>query len=609
MKKYILMTVGSIMLASMLGACTDYDTPPSIAEDPAIDSISSSLSRRVLWINIDGGRASAVKQAVEQGSMPNVQQMLEHSKYSWSGLSDTRSGVQSSETVSQEDPVTWASMLTGVNSNLHKINDYSYTPNFSFDKGGVGTEVSYFPTMVQYLGNLDGDVSISVVTPWENLNRYLGDAHSVTTTQSDENTFETVSAQLKSEDFRFHIVSFKDALEAGKSGGFSVANSDYISALSRIDGYIGSLLSDINARENAPYEDWLVVITSNVGGDDQGHTAGISDAERDIFGLFYYNHYTTHEMKGETLSAVLFNNHGVFYAFSPDSTGVYSIGDGQYAIELTFQNLPLTNGSYKAGNWTKIIGKSSFGIYRQREDTKIYFQTKKYGANVDIEEGTKSANDMRWHHYYYAFDKNEREGRAYQLGYDGVTNRITFTEGANTTLPLDDAYLNVGVGNDAMTDYRISTIRLWNAILPDVEVTRNASNGHYIAKDSPIYNNLIGEWVLSPERYVAEEDSIVVKKDLNDKQPSGFLVCGHIDNSIAGAPALYFTKPPTFEKVPNTLPDFIANGNLMMENTMVAPQILYWFCGLEGVDSKLCGYPFLKNYAIEEQWRDNGSEE
>lgn len=33
------MMVGAIMLASMQGACTDYDTPPLIAEDLAVDSI------------------------------------------------------------------------------------------------------------------------------------------------------------------------------------------------------------------------------------------------------------------------------------------------------------------------------------------------------------------------------------------------------------------------------------------------------------------------------------------------------------------------------------------------------------------------------------------
>ena len=65
-------------------------------------------------------------------------------------------------------------------------------------------------------------------------------------------------------------------------------------------------------------------------------------------------------------------------------------------------------------------------------------------------------------------------------------------------------------------------------------------------------NNLIGEWELSPEKYVAKDDIIKIKKNLSDKGPSEIPVCGYIDNSIDGAPALYFTKTPKFVKVPNT---------------------------------------------------------
>lgn len=607
MNKYIQIVLGTIALASMLGACTDYDTPPSIAEGPAVDSISSSLTRRVLWVNIDGGRASAVKQAVEQGAMPNLKQMLEHSKYSWSGLSDTRDGVPASETVSQEDPVTWASMLTGVNSNLHKINDYSYTPNFSFDKGGVGTEVSYFPTVVQYLGNLEGDVSISVVTPWENLNRYLGDAHSVMTTQSDENTFETVSSQLKSEDYRFHIVSFRGALDAGKSGGFYTANADYVSALSRIDGYIGSLLSDINARENAPYEDWLVVVTSNVGGDEQGHTAGVSDSERDIFGLFYYNHYTSHEMKGETLSAMLFDRHGVFFGVIPDTTAMYSLNQNTISLEFTFQNLPKIDGKYNSG-WARIIGKDVYGVFRQWDpcQTIIRINTDSYGGAY-FQRGEVSANDMLWHHFFYGFAVADKDTRSQLLTYDGISKGTTYVEGSNVPLPVDDSRMTIGEGRVG-TDYRVSTVRIWNCILDDYTITSNATNGGEIGSSHPEYSSLGGEWVLSKENYIADEDSISVKIRPSDKQPTKIAVAGHVKNSIPGAPDMYFTKTPTFVKTPNTLPVFLANSNLMMENTMVIPQILYWFCGTRGIDSKLCGYPFLKNYAIEEQWRDGETE-
>ena len=600
--KYIQLLIGSLLLMTMAGACTDYDTPDSIAEDAVKDSISSQLSRRVLWINIDGGRASVVKQAVEQGLMPNVAKMLEHSKYSWTGLSDARDVVNTSTDVVDEDPVTWASMLTGVNSNLHKIDDYSYTPNFSLKPGSPDNKVTYFPTMVQYLGNKAPEVSVAVVTPWEHLNRYLGDANSVTTTMSDEETFETTKNKIANDDYRFFIISFKNVLEAGKSGGFSASNGDYMTALSKADEYAGQLLDAIESRENTDLEDWLIVISSNIGGGDDGAITGLTDAERDVFGVFYFNHYTPQEMKGEKLMSVLFDNHGTFYAFVADSLGVYGIGEGQFAAEFTFQNMPKTDGTYAAGNWYQVLGKEFWGVYRQRQTTVIRLND--YNGSSAIQDYINNGNDMLWHHYYYAFDAVMQGGRSYLLGTDGKTGKLSFVERANALFPLDDSWFKVGL-QACQTDYRISTIRLWNRILSDTEVTANAANGHSIDKSNPRYLNLLGEWELTPDRYVSEHDSIETRIWRNDKTKTKLEVFGHIKNNVQGAPNLYFVKPPKFIASSNTLPAFLEKGNLMMENTMIAPQILYWFCGLEGVDSKLCGYPFLKNYAIEEQWRDS----
>lgn len=602
--KYILYFISSMILMATIGACTDYDTPDSIAEDAVKDSISASLSRRVLWINIDGGRASVVEQAVGQGLMPNLKRMLEHSKYSWSGLSDTRESANASTSVTEEDPVTWASMLTGVNSNLHKIDDYSYTPNFSLTPGSVGDKVTYFPTMVQYLGSKAPEVSVAVVTPWQNLNRYLGDAHSVNTTTSDNETFETSKKLISNDDFRFFIVSFKNVLEAGKAGGFSISNNEYVAKLSQTDEYIGRLLEAIESRENANLEDWLIVVSSNTGGNEAGNFTGLSDAERDVFGVFYFNHYTPHEMKGETLSAILFNNHGTFFGIVPDSTAQYSLNQNTVSLEFTFQNMPKTDGKYDSP-WAKILGKNVYGVFRQYDpcQTIIRINTDSYGG-TKFQRGEVSANDMLWHHFFYGFAVADKDTRSQLLTYDGISKGTTYVEGSNVILPIDSTRMTIGEGRVG-TDYRVSTVRIWKAILSDIEITRNAENGASINPSHPNYTELIGEWELAEEHYISYEDSVYVKISPTDKQPTKTAVVGHIKNNIPGFPDMYFTQTPTFVKTANTLPVFLNSGNLMMENTMIAPQILYWFCGLEGVDSKLCGYPFLKNYAIEEQWRDS----
>lgn len=55
----------------------------------------------------------------------------------------------------------------------------------------------------------------------------------------------------------------------------------------------------IDERKNAFYEDWLVVVTSNHGGKEDGSYGGNSAEERNTFGIFYYPHYTEQKMLGK----------------------------------------------------------------------------------------------------------------------------------------------------------------------------------------------------------------------------------------------------------------------------------------------------------------------
>ena len=117
-----------------------------------------------------------------------------------------------------------------------------------------------------------------------------------------------VNAYLKNSDFNFTLLSFSGMLEAGKSGGFSANNVNYITALQYIDAYIGEFLQAIDERKNAFYEDWLVVVTSNHGGKEDGSYGGNSAEERNTFGIFYYPHYTEQKMLGKKMYGAYFDS-------------------------------------------------------------------------------------------------------------------------------------------------------------------------------------------------------------------------------------------------------------------------------------------------------------
>lgn len=76
---------------------------------------------------------------------------------------------------------------------------------------------------------------------------------------------------LETEDHDLHFVHF-DALDAtGHGTGFSPENEVYTGTLGRIDTRIGSLLTAIADRAGRDEERWLVVVTTDHGGQGLSH--------------------------------------------------------------------------------------------------------------------------------------------------------------------------------------------------------------------------------------------------------------------------------------------------------------------------------------------------
>ena len=53
-------------------------------------------------------------------------------------------------------------------------------------------------------------------------------------------------------------------------------------------------------------------------------------------------------------------------------------------------------------------------------------------------------------------------------------------------------------------------------------------------------------------------------------------------------------KEKAFVELPNTFPTYVSTGNLIMENTLVVPQVLYWLN--MSTNTILDGFKFINNY-------------
>lgn len=588
-------SVNNLILTMLAGAClflqacTQYDTPLAIAVDKEEPTLSSSdIQRKVLWINMDGAVGEVVKNSMPQDG--NIARLLEKSKYSWTGLSEARTCEEKNE-----DPVTWATMLTGVIPEKHHIIDDSYSAEFDIDPDNPTEKVIYYPTILDYISTEDANLGILCVTPWTTLNkRYLNSATKTVTAANDEETKEVVLNSLNNDDYILTLLSFSRMLDAGRrgNGGFTSANTAYVDALSKIDGYIGEFLDAIEARKNAYYEDWLVVVTSNHGGDTDGHYGNMADATRNTFGIFYFSHYEPQEMKGESMYAALFNKE--IQAIAYDTLAqYYAMGaDKEFSLEFVMRNTPKKDGTYTGNNWDRIIGKDKWGLYRQRNNVVARIEAKD-ASDASLEASGNGFNDALWHSFVFSIGKMEGGARPFRMAYDGsvVMNKSISSKGFEN----DSTVFTVG-GNLPSSHY-IAEIRIWNKVLDDATLAANASLLN-IQESNPNYKDLTSYWKFASDRIT--NDTIV------QNSISGMLDLNFIRRTTTTEPELDKGKRISILELPNTLPEKVKSGNVMMENTLVVPQILYWL-NIK-VDSKVDGFTFLNIYKPSEEWREKALE-
>lgn len=563
--KNIILGVLGLGILVLIG-CTRYDTPPPIADDLPEEKLG--LKRRVLWINIDG----AVGQIVKDNMPTHIQSMLPHSKYTFEGLGDNRV----IEDVREEDAVNWTTLLTGMNAETHKVRDDSYIPDLDVNPSTPDQKVTYYPNVITLIAQSHPNAKALCITPHRYLNgNMLNNAHRTMTSSSDEETRDLVVASIADEDMDFTLVSFAGMFEAGKAGGFSAGNAAYIAALNQIDGYIGACLEAINNRENADLEDWLVVITSGHGGREDGTWTGISRQERNTLCLFYYNRYRTVEMKGQTLYGVYFDQNNSARALDPDQ--LYSAGQGRsLSVEAVIRFDQGPSGGYGGSGWQGMIRKRSWSFHRERSEVIFRMEAGENGIS-SIQKNFITLSDSRWHSYQLGIDAVTNTSKNFTMLYDG---EIRYKEGSNTAGYIEDKNdLQIG-GTNIPTNYYIAELRIWNKMFDD-KTFFDLNSQLNIQPSHPEYKNLVGYWRFTPDQLI----------DGNTFR-----------NQIEGKPDLIFNREPRLAEFANTLPAQRKSGNLIMENTMIVPQILYWLN--VGQVSTMDGFSFLENFNLEEEWRE-----
>src|SRR5690606_37844572 len=382
-------------------------------------------------------------------------------------------------------------------------------------------------------------------------------------------------ASIKNEDMNFTLVSFTGLAEQGKSGGFSANNTAYIDALNNLDGYIGECLEAINGREGVENEDWLVVITSGHGGKADGSWLGASQEERNTMCIFYYQGYASVEMKGTTLYGVLFDQNNSARLADPDQ--IYSAGQGRsLSVEALMRFEQGPTGGFGGSGWQGMIRKRSWSFHRERTEVVFRMEQGEKGKNAIQKNFTTLTNSL-WHSYQLGIHALTDSTKGYLMMYDG---EIKVRETSNTAGYLEDKNdLQIG-GTSIPTNYYITELRIWDKMLDD-KTFEDLYSELNIPSTHSEYKHIVGYWKFTPDQ----------------------LMNGNtFKNQVEGMPDLVFNTTPHIVEFANTLPSQRQSGNLIIENAMIVPQVLYWLN--VGQISTMDGFSFIDNFNREEEWRE-----
>ncbi len=224
--------------------------------DPSIDVDLTKSHRKVLIIGVDGFRADAIQ--------PDISPFL-------FSLSESKTTYYNNRHLAVDIPWSgpnWSSILTGVQVDKHQVerNDFS---NHNF---------SNYPHFFEYAEKSSCGVQTVSLVNWLPINEHIApgsvDYAPKETLFADKEIYKKtidilVDKKPINPDFMFTY--FHDLDAAGHVYGFSPDVTEYAETVSRVDSYIEDIFWVIE-RKRADGEDWMVIITSDHGGEDIYHS-------------------------------------------------------------------------------------------------------------------------------------------------------------------------------------------------------------------------------------------------------------------------------------------------------------------------------------------------
>lgn len=244
------------VLLPLLPLLPSPQTPQTVEKAPA--------HKKVLMIGIDGVRPDALVAA----NTPNLDRLAQNGTLS----------LQARTTAITSSGPAWSSILTGARMGLHGIVDNSFE----------GSAVNSWPTWLERLETARPDSFTAAVVQWAPIHEHLTGGRIDLSMPADSGASVTEGAvellQSQTQDLTALFLHYDDVDHAGHDKGYGVEIPEYLAAIEKVDAEIGVVLDALGARRNLVFEDWMILVGTDHGGEGTSHGSD-TPACRTVFQL------------------------------------------------------------------------------------------------------------------------------------------------------------------------------------------------------------------------------------------------------------------------------------------------------------------------------------
>ncbi len=215
---------------------------------------------RVLLIGFDGCRPDALAKA----NTPHVDELIASGVF----VNSTRCLPERDTKADSISGPGWSSMLTGVWADKHGVLDNNFSVKH-YDQ---------YPHFFARIKAARPDAETYSVAHWSPISEHIVSAADKNeTAESDDEAEQKLIDALTNGNPVAAFLHFNDPDSTGHSKGFSPAVPEYITAIETNDARVGRIVAALKARQGYDEENWLILISSDHGGEGTGHSGGFTN--------------------------------------------------------------------------------------------------------------------------------------------------------------------------------------------------------------------------------------------------------------------------------------------------------------------------------------------